>query len=57
MSQAESLRRFNLAFLRYAGYGESEIVNLGDLTNLSEDKMNKLMHDKAITRFAFVYKT
>ena len=41
------LGRVNLAFLRYAGYDDAEIVKLGDLSKLPESKMHQLMNDKA----------
>ena len=51
-SPDETLRTFNLAFLNYAGYTQSEIANLGDLSKLTEDKMTKLIRDKGMVAVA-----
>jgi hypothetical protein len=41
------LERVNLAFLHYAGYDDTDIAKLGDLSKLPEPKMHELIDDKA----------
>ena len=41
------LGRVNLAFLRYAGYNDTEINKLGDLSKLPERQMRQLIGVKA----------
>jgi hypothetical protein len=41
------LERVNLAFLHYAGYDDTDIAKLGDLSKLPERKMHELINDKA----------
>jgi hypothetical protein len=43
-----TLRKVNLAFLRYVGYDDAEIAKLGDLSKLSARRMKQLVGGKAV---------
>jgi len=54
--ESRVLGSINLAFLRYAGYTDSEIAKLGDLSRLPEQEMQRLMQEKAEKALAEAWK-
>jgi len=46
-----ALREFNLLTLRYAGYSRAEIRSFGDPSQLSEERMNQFIINKALELF------
>ena len=46
----------NLAFLHYAGYTDAEIAKLGDLSELPEQEMQRLIQEKAEKALAEAWK-
>jgi hypothetical protein len=65
------LGRFNLAMLHYTGYADAQITALGDLSELSEGKMQELVqkspeakikaavedYEKSGQKFDFIHKS
>jgi hypothetical protein len=47
MKGDQILGSVNLAFLHYAGYDDTDIAKLGDLSRLPEQKMQELIGDRA----------
>jgi hypothetical protein len=45
---SRALTEFNLLALRYADYTTSEIRAFGDLSQISEERMQELLHTKAL---------
>jgi hypothetical protein len=49
---SRALSEFNLLALRYSGYTGGEIRKFGDLSQLSEERMQGLIHAKALDALA-----
>ena len=45
---SRALTQFNLLALRYSGYTSREIQTFGDPSQLSEERMQELIHAKAL---------
>jgi hypothetical protein len=50
-TKESALRDFNLLALRYAGYSRAQIRSFGELSEVSEERMNQLVVNKAMELF------
>jgi hypothetical protein len=53
-SKEDILNRLGTQFLLVAGYTPEQVANFGDLSKISDERMNELLHAKTLEVLAFM---